>query len=404
MDNSPLTNSGFLDDGNGLLGLDLSVLALKDDSKSKVDTSSDTIINLPFGKTSSSIPFEESLDSTLDVNDNNTKVKDATTTTAVKKPAIVDKGEDEDEDEDDEDEEDRRTLGETKLVKSGTSDNPYRLFAEVLKSQGSITDIPETFEETEEGIKKLVDEEVDSRVKIWIDSLPATAKFFVESYKEGTPLNSLLRSEAAIESYKSIDKDTLSENINVQKTIINDYHIKNGWTQEEIREEVEENESSGTLESKAKRYLGKLIQAEENERQSLIEESRESEKRKQATYESKINDIRTSLKNMKEILPGITLNENDKRTIFNGITRFDKEGKNEIMKFRESNPDFDYVTTYLALVLKGNLAHLNRAAITKATNGIKEKVQSGNFNSDREDRLKGVDLTVMKNVLKNPIF
>lgn len=382
--------SSLLD--NGTLGIDLSMLTQKRGTNEKILTPP------------TSIPAEDSIDFTTpnapqdDEPDNKENPSNKTVLAEKEKLAEEKRIADEAQIAEEAKAEEKRIADEA--AKEGEKINPYRVFADLLKDRGVIEAIPETFEESGDGLTGLIEGELEARKQSWIDGLPPTAKYFIESYEEGVPLNSLLKKEAAIQAYESINPDTLEEDAPMQKSIVRDYHAKNGWSNAEIQEEIDENEQSGKLGKKAKQYLAKLIQGEKKERADLIRKSQEEKREMDDIYSARIDKIRTTIKEMNEVFPGIKFTDTDKKTVFNGITRFDKDGKNEIAKFREKNPKFDFITTYLALVLKGDLSRLNKVAATKAVNNIKEKIDAPIV----DDTFKGVDFSVIKNVLKDSVF
>jgi len=70
------------------------------------------------------------------------------------------------------------------------------------------------------------------------------------------------------------------------------------------------------------------------------------------------------------------------------------------MKFRESSPNFDILSSYLALVLKGDISKLDKVAITKATQKIKNKLGE----PTKEKLTAAVDLNVIKKAIANQSF
>jgi|GEM_PF-6765230 len=278
-------------------------------------------------------------------------------------------------------------------------ESAFKIFAELLRNQGSISEIPEDFEETDEGINTLIEKEVEARKQTWVESLPEEVKYFVSNWKKGVPLVDLLGAEAAIESYEAINADAIKEDETLQKSLIQDYWRKQGWNEKEISEELEENETSGTLETKAKRYHNKLIQGEKADRDILVKQETEAEEARERNARARIESFKESLRGKKEVL-GMDLTDKDRKTIFDGITKFDKDRKNAMMKFREKNPDFDYAMSYIALVLNGDFEKIKKAAVTKATRIQKDKLEGGT----KPTTLKGVDINIIKNALKNTTF
>lgn len=284
--------------------------------------------------------------------------------------------------------------------KDPRKESPFRLFANILKDKGSISQIPDDFTEDDDGINALIEKELEQRKTEWIDSLPETAKYFVDSYREGVPLNQLLRKEADIDSYEAITTEDLKDE-STAKSIIKDYYRRIGWTSAEIKQELDANEEPEALESKAKMFLGKLVQIEKKERDDLIAESIEKKRLKQSHQKDQVNSLRNTLKDKKEIIPGAKLTDTERRAIFEGITRFDNEGKNKIMRFREANPDFDLLISYVALVLNGDITKMLGTATTKAARDIKNALDTA---PEQKPVKTNFDVQAIENALKNKPF
>jgi len=369
-----------MDIGEGIQGLDISVL---NKDKEDFDTP-EPLLGLGIR---AGIPTEEDL---FKGDRKEGKVKS-------KKPKEGEPEEEEEEPENPEGKEGKQVKKEEEEEEEEEEVSPIRIFAETLKSQGTIEDIPEDFEESSEGIHKLIDAEIESRKQKWVDELPEDVKYFVDNWKKGTPLSDLVSLEASIESYEKIDKDGIKENEPLQKSLIRDYLVRNGWDEKDVKEEIEENLSSGTLETKAKRYLSALVKDEKEERKAFVEQNNEAQRERVEYYRQQVDNLRKTLKDKKEIIPGIQLTDRDRKVVFDGVTKFDKEGKNAIMRYRQKNPEFDLVTSYLALVLNNDFSKVDRAAVTKNTRKIKSKMEG---TSNKKDTLKGVDINIMRKALE----
>lgn len=275
------------------------------------------------------------------------------------------------------------------------SESAYRVFAQVLTSGGSIKEIPDDFQESNEGINSLVEKEVESRKQEWIESLPDDVKYFVENYKQGVPFSDFLQAESTIQDYESIDSDKLKDNEGLQKSVITDFLTTQAWTKEEIINEVNEIEAAGTLESKAKRYLNRLVQDSKTQRDELKEQAQDAQRQTIEKYKAQVESLRKTLKEKQEIIPGMKLSDKDRKTMFDGITKFDSGNKNAYMRFKEKNPDIDLTSVYMALVLNNDFSKLDKLALTKATKKLKEGLEETN---DKKS-LEGIDMTIVTNAL-----
>jgi len=283
------------------------------------------------------------------------------------------------------------------------TESAYKTIAELLHASGAIGEVPEDFGNTSDDLHALVEEEIEARKQAWIDELPETAKYLINSYKEGAPLNELIRHEATIQNYEQIAAENLEGNEELQKRIITDYNTRLGWDESEKAADIAESlesEREDALEKKAKNRLAKLVKMEKDDRDRLVSEKTKEQEKRVEEYKSKVDGLKKTLRDTAEIIPGIKLTDGDRRTMFNGITKFDREGKNDYTKYREKNPDHDLLSAYLGLVLKGDLSKLDKAAITKATKKIKSKLGG----STKSKETKAVDVSVMKKALETQKF
>jgi len=103
-----------------------------------------------------------------------------------------------------------------------------------------------------------------------------------------------------------------------------------------------------------------------------------------------------------EILPGFELSPKDKDNLYKGITKLDKSGKNEIMRLREKDPEFDLKIAYLATVLKWDFSAFERQSTTKSTRKLADAIKSTKKTGSRPSRgtSKNVDFDTMRKSLR----
>ena len=112
--------------------------------------------------------------------------------------------------------------------------------------------------------------------------------------------------------------------------------------------------------------------------------------------------MKTKFKKKEEILPGFGLSPKDKDNLYKGITKLDKNGKNEIMRMREKDPEFDLKIAYLATVLKWDFSAFERQSTTKSTRKLADAIKSTKKTGSRPSRgtSKNVDFDTMRKSLR----
>jgi hypothetical protein len=254
--------------------------------------------------------------------------------------------------------------------------------------------------------KEKINNNVTSAVEDYKESLPDEIKYLLENHEKGVNVFDLLKADKKVIEYDSLTSEQISENESLQKKLLSEFYHLQGESPEDIHDMIEDIEVAGLLEKQANRAAKKLSQVQKQERNRLIEEQKKQEAERKNHYDSAITSLKNSIYEKEEIIPGIKLSEKQKKEVYNGITKFDREGKNEVMKFREKNPEFDLVVAYLATVMskedKINWDMLTTVAETKATKNLKAKAKSADLSSSSTKRktLKGIDISIMKNAIK----
>ena len=88
--------------------------------------------------------------------------------------------------------------------------------------------------------------------------------------------------------------------------------------------------------------------------------------------------------------------------MYKGITKLDREGKNEIMRLREKDPEFDLKIAYLATVLKWDFSAFERQSTTKSTRKLADVIKSTKKTGSRPSRgtSKSVNFDTMRKSLR----
>lgn len=281
--------------------------------------------------------------------------------------------------------------------------NFFTAFAEEgIIELGEGEEVPETADLAwfAEKAKAKLQKEVDEAINEYKETLPEEVKYLLDNHDAGVSIHDLLNAEKKIFNIASITEEKLSESESVQKKVISEYLKLSGEDEDTIAETLMDYEDSGLLEKMAKRSHSKLLAHTAQEQQRMIESKKQEEANRKVQYQEWLGNLKETINKKEEIFPGIPLTEKQRTDLYKGITQVDKSGKNAVMKYRETNPDFDLQVAYLATVLKGDFSVLESIATTKATRDLKEKASNNGSTSKSSRSLKGVDINVIKKALK----
>jgi len=280
--------------------------------------------------------------------------------------------------------------------------NALRVFAELQRDKGLIDYKDDEFEGNEEWILSKVNETVEGKVQDYKESMPEEIKYLLDNYEAGVPLNNLLNMQSQEQVYESITLEALEKSEAMQKNIVKDLLLKSGWSQERVDKKVQRYEDTGVLYEEAEEALASLVEVQKNEKeQYVVQQKQEQEQRIQA-HEKWLGDLKNHIGDKEEILPGFKLSPKDKDNLYKGITKLDRQGKNEIMRLREKDPEFDLKIAYLATVLKWDFSAFERQSTTKSTRKLAAAIKSTKKTGSRPSRgtSNNVDFGTMRKSLR----
>ena len=109
-------------------------------------------------------------------------------------------------------------------------------------------------------------------------------------------------------------------------------------------------------------------------------------------------DLENHIDAKEEIFSGIKITPKQKKTLYNNITKVDSEGKNVILKMRESDPEFDLKVAYIATVLNWDLSSVKRSSKTKATRSLVDSLSTSKPRNVVDNEV--VDFGIMQKSLR----
>lgn len=278
---------------------------------------------------------------------------------------------------------DKPIVEEPTEPEEGTEDTPLEKTEEsFIKSIASKLGIElkegEEYEETEEGLIELTqraaEEFADTKLNGWLESLPPVASDFFDYLQmlgEEANEDNIKSFFTAVNpeiDYKSVDM----ENVDAQKAVMRTFFKKNGFSDDEIKESIDDMEVAGTLIKQAKMAASKLATMQEKQRQELLTEQKEKDRVKKENNQKFFNNVKQVIETGK--VNNFTIPVTEKKAIFDYDTQGDfMKDLNEILKDPSKR-----VELAIAVKNKFNLnKYISNAAQTQKANTLRDKLKAG---------------------------
>lgn len=255
-----------------------------------------------------------------------------------------------------------------------------KVFASWLGDKGLVDYDEETFEDSEEGLKKLMSSTVEKEVERYKQSLPEDIHKLVEFVEAGgdpKQFMDLYYNQSSWADFKLEDESD-------SKVVLKEYLKAQGEDEDDINETIDTYEVSGILEKKAKTALTKLQNAEKSYQEQLVEVQKKYDIEQKALAKKQYEEFKDKLYSKDEI-QGFKLTPKLKDNLWDFIMKPDKSGKTGLQKHNETNENAQFMYAYLAM---------NDWDISKLEKQVKNKVSSelasklSNFKGDSRSKLK----------------
>lgn len=213
----------------------------------------------------------------------------------------LDEEEDDDSDEDDPD-----------------SDEEVPLVQEIQERLGY--DFDEEFEDTEEGIQKLVESASEKLADETIDAIfreYPDVKELLEYRSMGGDPNTFFQTKFPEVDYSEVEFN--EEDGQQHETLVRRELNERGYTADEIEAEVQDYKNGGILENKAKRALSTLQANQEKKQQELLEQQREQHREQQKQIEEYWQNVEETINNATEF-KGLKIPSKEKDPFFRYIS------------------------------------------------------------------------------------
>ena len=282
------------------------------------------------------------------------------------------------------------------------TESALRVFAEMQRDKGLIDFNDEEFQEDDEWLLNRVSDTIESKVNEYKDSIPSEIKYLLDNYEAGVPLGNLLEMQNQEQVYESISVENLEKSDALQRNVVRDLLVKTGWSEERANKKIQRYEDAGVLHEEAEEALSSLVEMQKREKEQFVENKKKEQQQRIEAHEKWLVDLKDHIGKKEEILPGFKLSPRDKDNLYKGITKLDRQGKNEIMRLREKDPEFDLKIAYLATVLKWDFSAFERQSTTKSTRKLADVIKSTKKTGSRPSRgtSKNVDFDTMRKSLR----
>ena len=297
---------------------------------------------------------------------------------------------------------------EEPIKKTPTSQEPseedksafYKAMLEEMIGEGIIAS-PETEEELEGSLDKLkelmkgtLEKSFKGMTQQWQDSFSGAKKKFLEIEDSFTDADLAVQTAQKLEFFENITEQELKEDEVLQKNIYYEYLKSKNFSDQEIREQIDDADAIGKLEEKAFKAVPHLKKAahETVNRAAASKKAQEEEwvRRRTENY----NNLMQSIDKKDEFISGLKLNKISKEKLKANITQpiyTDDKGKGytSLMYKQMRNPtSFEMLINYYDCIglfdidksgnFNPNISKLQKVAKTKAVSEIDKVIAASN--------------------------
>jgi len=279
------------------------------------------------------------------------------------------------------------------------------VLANYLKEEGVIDFDDEEFEDSEDGIKSLIENEIKKGVSKYKEDLPALAQEFIEYIDKGGDPQNFVKATSDVD-FSRIDPKMVEGKENLQKQLVAELMRREGFSQDDILSDIQDFVDGGLIKKRADRALKKLQSMQANDRKSLLKKQEESAKAKEAEYTNFLTSLKDDIQTREEIA-GFPVSKKAKKDFYDYITKPDrKTGKTRLVMDSEADQDSQLKMAWL-YYNKFDFSKVEKKARTKATSSLKASLERASGVSSKRLKSKtrtkatgnDIDFSLFKNVL-----
>lgn len=277
-----------------------------------------------------------------------------------------------DDEEDSEDSEEKETDTESTSKDDSTEEETeveysYKALANYLAEQGVIDfEDSDDIEDTPEILEEAVLNTAKNMVKEYKESIPTEGKLFLDYLEKGGDPTKYLQT---LEKPIDFDNFDLEDEVN-QKRVVKEFLASQGYSSEEIDEEIKDYEDALILAKKAKTAANKLKGIYSKQKEELLAQQEQELKQRQKQVDEYINNIKTTIESSTDFA-GLSISKTDKKKFEQYLLGRDKEGLTQYERDLQKDP----IKTQLELAYlkfkNYDFSKIKNQAVTEETKRIK---------------------------------
>lgn len=245
----------------------------------------------------------------------------------------------------------------------------------------------EEYEDSEEGIAKLVrnasQQHAERYFQEQLEQAPVIRDFLQYTQAGGDPARFLET------TFPSTDYSTLKfdeNNESQQEHLVRQELVARGYTGEDLNNELEDIKNGGILESKAKRALTTLQRIQQEEKQNLLKQQQEEYQKEQQETQQFWNQTFDFIDNSNEI-KGMKLPESEKSPFKSFLYKPVQNGKTQREIFLEEMSIEDSLAVDYMLFKKFNIGSLvDKRAKHQRADSIRKRLQKANLDKTQRQQ------------------
>lgn len=226
-----------------------------------------------------------------------------------------------------------------------------------------------------------VEEAFKAKEKKWKNSFSGSKKRFLEIEDSFDNADYAIQMAQRLDYLDNLDESSIEDNVNLQKQLYAEHLRSKNFTDDEIRESLEEAEAIDKLGEKAKKALPALRE----QANTVVAQSKEQKVKRQQEmakqHEQEYNKLMESIDSKDEFIPGLKLNKTVREKIKENITspvHKDEDGREytSLMYKQKRNPsEFQMLINYYDSIGLFNIGNDNsfKPDISKLKNVAKSK-------------------------------
>lgn len=263
-------------------------------------------------------------------------------------------------------------------------ENDYlTIVAKELYEKGVLEEEPADINGDEDKFMELFEKTINKKIQAWKEGLGSEALEVVNYLENGGKLSDL------IETAPDLDYETikLEDNEDLQRQVVKDLYLKEGYSAEEAAGMVTDFENTGLLEKQAKRALERLKAYSKEEKEALVQSQAAAKQQQERMYYQRLKSLKDLIDGKEEIM-GEKLTPREREKFFDYMTKIDRRtGKTQLMQDIEKDKNYQLHVAWK--YYKGLTEEkIQKRAETKVASKIKEALSRSQ--ETREKLSKGI--------------